>query len=39
MVDSGETVEVIVFNCSLTCEDTGGVISVDGTGPLVTTIK
>jgi hypothetical protein len=31
VVDSGETVEVTVLNSSLTCDDTGGVVIVEGT--------
>ena len=39
VVDSGETVEVTVLNGSLTCDDTGGVVIVEGIGPLVAAIK
>lgn len=38
MVDSGETVEVTVLNGSLTCDDTGGVVIVEGIGPLVAVV-
>jgi len=39
VVDSGETVEVTVLNGSLICDDMGGVVIVEGIGPLVAAIK